>query len=41
MSLGFTPTGKKLTLEMVDVFRIVNGKIVEGLFLNNGLDMLK
>ena len=41
MSLGFTPTGKKLTVEMVDVFRTVNGKIVEGLFLNDGLDMLK
>ena len=41
MSLGFTPTGKKLTVEMVDVFLAVNGKLVEGWFLNDGLDMFK
>ena len=41
MSLGFIPTGKKLTVEMVDAFPAVNGKLVEGWFINDGLDMFK
>ena len=27
--LGFTPTGKKITSKAVDMYRIVNGKIIE------------
>ena len=30
MSLGFAPTGKKLTVEMVGVFLAVNGKLEDG-----------
>ena len=41
MSLGFAPAGKKLTVEMVGVFCAVNGKLVEGLFLNDRFDMFK
>ena len=41
MSLGFAPAGKKLTVELVGVFRVVNGKLVEGWFINDGLDMFK
>ena len=35
------PTGKKLTVKMVGAFCAVNGKLVEGWFLNDGLDMFK
>jgi predicted ester cyclase len=27
--LGLTPTGKKITVEVVDIFRLVDGKVVE------------
>ena len=39
--MGIAPTGKKITTEMVDVFRIVNGKLVEYRDVNNNLDFLK
>ena len=39
--MGIAPTGKKLTTEMVDIFRIVNGKLVEYRDVNNNLDYLK
>ncbi|MHA2427410.1 MAG: ester cyclase [Candidatus Hermodarchaeia archaeon] len=39
--MGIAPTGKKITTEMVDIFRIVNGKLVEYRDVNNNLDFLK
>jgi len=39
--MGIAPTGKKITTEMVDVFRIVNCKLVEYRDVNNNLDYLK
>ena len=39
--MGISPTGKKITTEMVDIFRIVNGKLVEYRDVNNNLDYLK
>jgi steroid delta-isomerase-like uncharacterized protein len=39
--MGMPPTGKKLTTEMVDIYRIVNGKHVEGRFVVDQLDFLK
>jgi len=39
--MGIAPTGKKITTEMVDIFRIVNGKLVEYRDVNNNLDYLK
>ena len=39
--MGIAPTDKKLTTEMVDIFRIVNGKLVEYRDVNNNLDYLK
>ena len=39
--MGIAPTGKKVTTEMVDIFRIVNGKLVEYRDVNNNLDFLK
>ena len=39
--MGIAPTCKKLTTEMVDIFRIVNGKLVEYRDVNNNLDYLK
>ena len=38
---GLAPTGKKVTSEMVDIYRIVNGKHVEGRFVVDQLDFLK
>ena len=38
---GIAPTGKKITSEMVDIYRIVNGKHVEGRFVTDTLDFLK
>lgn len=38
---GLAPTGKKVTSRMVAIYQIVNGKLVEGRFLNEQLDMLK
>ncbi|MCP8304029.1 MAG: ester cyclase [archaeon] len=38
---GLAPTGKKVTMTAVAIYRIVNGKLVEGRFINDGLDMLK
>ncbi len=37
----FPPTGKKLTMMMVDIWRIVNGKLVEGSEVDDSLDFLK
>jgi len=39
--MGIPPTGKKVTTEMVDIYRIVNGKHVEGRFVVDQLDFLK
>ena len=39
--MGIAPTGKKITTEMVDIFRIFNGKLVEYRDVNNNLDYLK
>ena len=35
------PTGKKVITEMVDIFRIANGKLVEYRDVNNNLDFFK
>ena len=39
--LGLAPTGKKFTETSVDIFRIVNGKLVEGWSVTDELDFLK
>ena len=39
--MGIAPTGKKITTEMVDIFRIAKGKLVEYRDVNNNLDYLK
>ena len=39
--MGIAPTGKKITTEMVDIFRIVKGKLVEYRDVNNNLDYFK
>ena len=39
--MGIAPTGKKVTSEMVDIYRIVNGKHVEGRFVVDQLDFFK
>jgi steroid delta-isomerase-like uncharacterized protein len=39
--MGLAPTGKKVTTEMVDIYRIVDGKHVEGRFVVDQLDFLK
>ena len=39
--MGIAPTGKKVTTEMVDIFRIANGKLVEYRDVNNNLDFFK
>jgi steroid delta-isomerase-like uncharacterized protein len=39
--MGLAPTGKKITTEMVDIFRIEKGKLVEYRDVNNNLDFLK
>ena len=38
--MGMAPAGKKITTEMVDIFRIENGKLVEYRDVNNNLDFL-
>ncbi len=39
--LGLAPTGKKVTLTAVAIYRIANEKIVEGRFVTDQLDFLK
>jgi predicted ester cyclase len=39
--MGIAPTGKKITSEMVDIYRIVDGKHVEGRFIVDQLDFFK
>jgi len=39
--LGLAPTGKKITVECVDIFRMVDGKAVEEWEVADGLDSLK
>ncbi|MFX1250531.1 MAG: ester cyclase [Promethearchaeota archaeon] len=39
--LGLAPTGKKVTLTAVAIYRIANEKIVEGRFITDQLDFLK
>lgn len=38
--MGIAPTGKIVTTEMVDIFRIENGKLVEYRDVNNNVDFL-
>ena len=38
---GLAPTGKKVTMTAVAIYRIVNGKLVEGRFVNDILDFYK
>ncbi len=38
---GLAPTGNKITATAVGIYRIVNGKIVEGRFVTDTLDMNK
>ena len=38
--MGLAPTGKKITSKAVDIYRIVNGKHVEGRFVTDQLDFL-
>ena len=38
---GLPPTGNKVTMTAVAIYRIANGKLVEGWFINDGLDMFK
>jgi predicted ester cyclase len=38
---GLAPTGKKVTTMMFAVYRIVNGKLVEGWFLTDNLALFK
>ena len=39
--MGIAPTGKKVTTEMVDIFRVVNGKLVEYRDISNNLDFFE
>ena len=39
--LGLAPTGKKITTTAVAIYRIVNGKLVEGRFVTDTSDFLK
>jgi predicted ester cyclase len=39
--MGIAPTGKKITTMAVAIYRLVNGKLVEGWFVTDGLDMFK
>jgi predicted ester cyclase len=38
---GLAPTGKKVTINLFAIYRIVNGKIVEGWFFTDDLTLLK
>ena len=38
---GLAPTGKKFTITSVDIWRIANGKVVEGWSVSDELDFLK
>jgi predicted ester cyclase len=38
--MGLAPTGKTVTTEMVDIFRIENGKLIEYRDVNNNMDFL-
>jgi C-1 hydroxylase len=39
--LGLAPTGKKITVEAVEIFRVVDGKAVEEWEVSDGLDFFK
>jgi len=39
--LGLAPTGKKITVEVVDIFRMVDGKVVEEWEIADALESLK
>ena len=39
--MGAAPTGKKLTVEMVDIIRVVKGKLVEYRDATDRLDFLR
>jgi predicted ester cyclase len=38
---GIAPTSKKITVECVDIFRMVDGKVVEEWEVADGMNMLK
>jgi C-1 hydroxylase len=38
---GLAPTGKRVNMTAVAIYRIVNGKLVEGRFINSELGMFK
>ncbi len=38
---GLPPTGNKVTMKAVAIYRIENGKLVEGRFITDALDMNK
>ena len=38
---GLAPTGKKVTMTAVDIYRIVNGKLIEYWNVSDGLDFFK
>ena len=38
---GLAPTGKKITFTVVDIWRIVDSKVVEGWHVEDHLDLLK
>ena len=38
---GLPPTGNKVTMKAAAIYRIAHGKLVEGWFINDGLDMFK
>ena len=39
--LGLAPTGKKTTIKFVDIFRVVNGKLIEAWIVADNLDFYK
>ena len=39
--MGIAPTGNKITATAVAIYRIVNGKLVEGWFVTDSTDMFK
>jgi predicted ester cyclase len=38
---GFAPTGNKITMLAVAIYRLVNGKLVEGRFIHDSMDFFK
>ncbi|MHA2078930.1 MAG: ester cyclase [Candidatus Kariarchaeaceae archaeon] len=38
---GLPPTGKKITAMAVGIYRVINGKLVEGRFITDAVDLFK